>query len=89
MRLTAQKFQGEYWLPTYTRSDDYFKDGQNDDLPLLIEVHGFQIEFGARNHRHRAGRLPLRTRRLRRQASRRLLHTERFRRLDLDDVLCR
>ena len=34
-----ENFQGKYWLPTYTRSDDYFKSEQNDELPLRLVVH--------------------------------------------------
>ena len=43
-----ENFQGKYWLPTYTRSDDYFKDGQNDDLPLRLVIHStdFQLNTG-------------------------------------------
>ncbi|MGC1595218.1 MAG: hypothetical protein WA774_07675 [Candidatus Acidiferrales bacterium] len=43
-----ENFQGKYWLPTYTRSDDYFKDGQNDDLPLRLVIHStdFKLKTG-------------------------------------------
>ena len=43
-----ENFQGKYWLPTYTRSDDYFKDGQNDDLPLRLVIHStdFKLNTG-------------------------------------------
>ncbi len=34
-----ENFQGKYWLPTYTRSDDYFKNDQNDELPLRLVIH--------------------------------------------------
>lgn len=34
-----ENFQEKYWLPTYTRSDDYFKSDQSDDLPLRLVVH--------------------------------------------------
>jgi hypothetical protein len=34
-----ENFQGKYWLPTYTRSDDYFKNDQNEELPLRLVIH--------------------------------------------------
>ncbi len=34
-----ENFQGKYWLPTYTRSDDYLKSEQNDELPLRLVIH--------------------------------------------------
>lgn len=34
-----ENFQEKYWLPTYTRSDDYFKNDQNDELPLRLIIH--------------------------------------------------
>jgi len=33
-----ENFQGKYWLPTYTRSDDYYKSEGNDELPLRLVV---------------------------------------------------
>jgi hypothetical protein len=40
-----ENFQEKYWLPTYTRSDDYFKNDQNDELPLRLIIHatGFKL----------------------------------------------
>ena len=34
-----ENFRGKYWLPTYTRSDDYLKDDQNNELPLRLVIH--------------------------------------------------
>ena len=34
-----ENFQSKYWLPTYTRSDDYFKSEGNEDMPLRLVVH--------------------------------------------------
>ncbi len=44
-----ENFQGKYWLPTYTRSDDYLKSDQNDDLPLRLVIHctDFKLNTGA------------------------------------------
>jgi hypothetical protein len=44
-----ENFQGKYWLPTYTRSDDYFKSEQNDELPLRLVVHStdFKVHTAA------------------------------------------
>jgi hypothetical protein len=33
-----ENFQQKYWLPTYTRSDDFFKSDQSDDLPLKLII---------------------------------------------------
>ncbi len=33
-----ENFQQKYWLPTYTRSDDFFKSDQSDDLPLKLVI---------------------------------------------------
>jgi hypothetical protein len=38
-----ENFQGKYWLPTYTRSDDYFKDDQNNELPLRLVIHSTEF----------------------------------------------
>jgi hypothetical protein len=40
-----ENFQGKYWLPTYTRSDDYFKSEQNDELPLRLVVHSTDFKL--------------------------------------------
>ncbi|MFZ3378905.1 MAG: hypothetical protein WA211_15135 [Candidatus Acidiferrales bacterium] len=44
-----ENFQGKYWLPTYTRSDDYLKSEQNDELPLRLVIHctDFKLNTGA------------------------------------------
>jgi hypothetical protein len=34
-----ENFQSKYWLPTYTRSDDYYKSEGNEDMPLRLVVH--------------------------------------------------
>ena len=34
-----ENFQEKYWLPTYTRSDDFFKNDQNEELPLRLIIH--------------------------------------------------
>jgi hypothetical protein len=39
-----ENFQGKYWLPTYTRSDDYFKDDQNNELPLRLVIHSTEFK---------------------------------------------
>jgi hypothetical protein len=40
-----ENFQGKYWLPTYTRSDDYLKDDQNNDLPLRLVIHSTDFKL--------------------------------------------
>jgi hypothetical protein len=40
-----ENFQEKYWLPTYTRSDDYFKDDQNDELPLRLVIHATDFKL--------------------------------------------
>lgn len=40
-----ENFQEKYWLPTYTRSDDYFKDEQNDELPLRLIIHATDFKL--------------------------------------------
>ncbi|MFZ3216953.1 MAG: hypothetical protein WA192_12925, partial [Candidatus Acidiferrales bacterium] len=42
-----ENFQGKYWLPTYTRSDDYFKSDQSDDLPLRLVIHSTDFKLRA------------------------------------------
>jgi hypothetical protein len=41
-----ENFQGKYWLPTYTRSDDYLKDDQNNELPLRLVIHSTDFKPG-------------------------------------------
>ena len=40
-----ENFQEKYWLPTYTRSDDYFKDDQNNELPLRLIIHATDFKL--------------------------------------------
>jgi hypothetical protein len=42
-----ENFQQKYWLPTYTRSDDYFKNDQNDELPLRLIIHATDFKLTA------------------------------------------
>ena len=42
-----ENFQEKYWLPTYTRSDDYFKDDQNNELPLRLIIHATDFKLSA------------------------------------------
>jgi len=42
-----ENFQGKYWLPTYTRSDDYFKVDGSEDLPLRLVVHATDFKLRA------------------------------------------
>jgi hypothetical protein len=42
-----ENFQQKYWLPTYTRSDDYFKDDQNNELPLRLIIHATDFKSNA------------------------------------------
>jgi hypothetical protein len=42
-----ENFQEKYWLPTYTRSDDYFKNDQNDELPLRLIIHATDFKPNA------------------------------------------
>jgi hypothetical protein len=42
-----ENFQEKYWLPTYTRSDDYFKDDQNNELPLRLIIHATDFKLNA------------------------------------------
>src|SRR5271155_4704970 len=40
-----ENFQSKYWLPTYTRSDDYFKSEGNEDMPLRLIVHSSDFKL--------------------------------------------
>jgi hypothetical protein len=42
-----ENFQSKYWLPTYTRSDDYFKSEGNEDMPLRLIVHSTDFKVRA------------------------------------------
>jgi len=42
-----ENFQEKYWLPTYTRSDDYFKNDQNEELPLRLIIHATDFKLAA------------------------------------------
>src|SRR5271154_5457569 len=44
-----ENFQEKYWLPTYTRSDDYFKSEGNEDMPLRLVVRStdFKVHTAA------------------------------------------
>lgn len=43
-----ENFQEKYWLPTYTRSDDFFKSDQTtDDLPLRLIIHSTDFQRNA------------------------------------------
>jgi hypothetical protein len=40
-----ENFQSKYWLPTYTRSDDYFKSEGNEDMPLRLVVRSTDFKL--------------------------------------------
>jgi hypothetical protein len=44
-----ENFQSKYWLPTYTRSDDYYKSDGNEDMPLRLVVRStdFKVHTAA------------------------------------------
>jgi hypothetical protein len=42
-----ENFQSKYWLPTYTRSDDYYKSEGNEDMPLRLVVHSTDFKVRA------------------------------------------
>ena len=42
-----ENFQSKYWLPTYTRSDDYFKSEGNEDMPLRLVVRSTDFKVRA------------------------------------------
>jgi hypothetical protein len=42
-----ENFQSKYWLPTYTRSDDYFKSDGNEDMPLRLVVRSTDFKLRA------------------------------------------
>jgi len=42
-----ENFQSKYWLPTYTRSDDYFKSEGNDELPLRLVIRSTDFKLRA------------------------------------------
>jgi len=42
-----ENFQSKYWLPTYTRSDDYFKSEGNDELPLRLVIRSTNFKLRA------------------------------------------
>jgi|HubBroStandDraft_3_1064219.scaffolds.fasta_scaffold11227_4 hypothetical protein len=39
-----ENFQSKYWLPTYTRSDDYYKSDGNEDMPLRLVVRSTEFK---------------------------------------------
>jgi hypothetical protein len=42
-----ENFQSKYWLPTYTRSDDYYKSEGNEDMPLRLVVRSTDFKVRA------------------------------------------
>src|ERR1700691_6716601 len=42
-----ENFQSKYWLPTYTRSDDYYKSDGNEDMPLRLVVRSTDFKLHA------------------------------------------
>jgi hypothetical protein len=40
-----ENFQGKYWLPTYTRSDDYIKGPNDEDLPLRLVIRSTEFKL--------------------------------------------
>jgi hypothetical protein len=42
-----ENFQEKYWLPTYTRSDDFFKNDTNEELPLRLIIHATDFKTTA------------------------------------------
>jgi hypothetical protein len=39
-----ENFQGKYWLPTYTRSDDYVKGPDDEELPLRLVIRSTEFK---------------------------------------------
>ncbi|MGA2900540.1 MAG: hypothetical protein ABSF40_09970 [Candidatus Acidiferrales bacterium] len=40
-----ENFQGKYWLPTYTRSDDYVKGPNDEELPLRLVMRSTEFKL--------------------------------------------
>jgi hypothetical protein len=40
-----ENFQGKYWLPTYTRSDDYIKGAEDEDVPLRLVIRSTEFKL--------------------------------------------
>jgi hypothetical protein len=40
-----ENFQGKYWLPTYTRSDDYIKGAEDQDVPLRLVIRSTEFKL--------------------------------------------
>ena len=49
-----ENFQGKYWLPTYTRSDDVIKDPDGQEIPVRLVIHS----TGFKPHNAEAGSAP-------------------------------
>jgi hypothetical protein len=39
-----ENFQGKYWLPTYTRSDDFVKGPDDEELPLRLVIRSTEFK---------------------------------------------
>ena len=39
-----ENFQGKYWLPTYTRSDDFVKGPNDEELPLRLVIRSTEFK---------------------------------------------
>ena len=40
-----ENFQGKYWLPTYTRSDDYIKGPDDEEFPLRLVIRSTEFKL--------------------------------------------
>ena len=40
-----ENIEGEYWLPTYTRSDDYIKGPNDEELPLRLVIRSTDFKL--------------------------------------------
>ncbi len=39
-----ENFQGKYWLPTYTRSDDFIKGPDDESVPVRLVIHSTEFK---------------------------------------------
>src|SRR6202035_4631023 len=42
-----ENFQGKYWLPTYTNSDDFIAQQNDDQLHLRLVIHSTDFKLSA------------------------------------------
>lgn len=43
--IYRENFQGKYWLPTYTRSDDFIKGAEDEDVPLRLVIRSTEFKL--------------------------------------------